>query len=198
MSKNQNNMIYETIVTTVNLQGAPHVTPFGIRFQHELIVLSPYKPSTTLDNILATQAAVVNLTDDVRIFAGALVGKQSWQLRPADKVTGYRLADSLAHKELQLVRVEDDPIRPQLLMQIVSAAEHAAFQGFNRAQAAVIELAVLVSRLKRLPMDKIDQEMAYLKIAVEKTAGIREQEAWDWLVEAVENHRAMLNNENLA
>jgi len=55
-----------------------------------------------------------------------------------------------------------------------------------------------VSRLKRLPMEKISQEMEYLAIAIEKTAGPRELEAWGWLVEAVSNHRAALNNENLA
>jgi len=76
--------------------------------------------------------------------------------------------------------------------------QHQAFQGFNRAQAAVIELAVLVSRLKRLPMEKIRQEMDYLAIAIEKTAGPRELEAWAWLTEAVNNHQAALNDENLA
>ena len=89
-------------------------------------------------------------------------------------------------------------MRPRLFLEVVHEAQHASFQGFNRAQAAVIELAVLVSRLKRLPMEKIQHEMDYLQIAIEKTAGERELEAWSWLVEAVENHQAGLNNENLA
>lgn len=191
-------MIYETIVSTINGQGDTHVTPFGIRMQDGLVVISPYKPSTTLQNILATGQAVLNLTDDVRVFAGALVGRQVWSLLPAEKVIGYRLADTLAHKELKLLKVEDDLVRPQLFLKIVHEAQHAPFQGFNRAQAAVIELAVLVSRLKRLPMEKIQQEMDYLRIAIEKTAGERELQAWSWLEEAVENHQADLNNENLA
>lgn len=191
-------MIYETIVSTINSQGKAHVTPFGIRMQEGLIVISPYKPSTTLENILATGYAVVNMTDDVRVFAGALTGREVWSLLPAEKIQGNRLADALAHKELKLVKIEEDAIRPQLFMQVVHEAQHAAFQGFNRAQAAVIELAVLVSRLKRLPMEKIQQEMDYLRIAIEKTAGARELEAWAWLTEAVDNHMAALNNENLA
>lgn len=191
-------MIYETIVTTINAHGDAHVTPFGIRMQDGLVVISPYKPSTTLQNILATGHAVLNLTDDVRVFAGALVGRQVWSLLPAEKVAGYRLVDTLAHKELKLLKVEDDLVRPQLFLEIVHEAQHAPFQGFNRAQAAVIELAVLVSRLKRLPMEKIQQEMDYLRIAIEKTAGERELQAWSWLVETVENHQADLNNENQA
>jgi hypothetical protein len=191
-------MIYETIVSTVNEQGDVHVTPFGIRMQDDLVVISPYKPSSTLQNILRSGHAVLNLTDDVRVFAGALLERQVWSLLPAEKIAGYRLADTLAHKELKLVRVEDDLVRPQLFLEVVHTVQHASFQGFNRAQAAVIELAVLVSRLKRLPMEKIQQEMDYLRIAIEKTAGERELQAWSWLVEAIENHQADLNNENLA
>lgn len=191
-------MIFETIVTTVNTAGEAHVTPFGIRLESEMVVISPYKPSTTLQNILATEHAVLNMCDDVRIFAGALTGHQCWQLLAADKIAGYRVADALAHQELKLVLMQDDAVRPQLFLKVVHESQNKPFMGFNRAQAAVIELAVLVSRLKRLPMEKIKQEITYLQIAIDKTAGERELEAWSWLMEAVSNHEAMLNNENLA
>jgi hypothetical protein len=163
-----------------------------------LVIISPYKPSTTLDNILATRHAVLNLIDDVRVFAGALTQRSPWTLVAAEKIIGSRLADCLVHKELKLVKVEDDPIRPNLYLELVHESQHGSFQGFNRAQAAVIELAVLVSRLKRLPLDKITQEMTYLQIAIEKTAGPRELEAWGWLTEAVENHMATLDQNNIA
>ena len=68
---------------------------------------------------------------------------------------------------------------------MVYRASHAPFEGFNRAQAAVVEAAILVSRLDLLPREKIEQEMAYLANAVRKTAGPSEQQAWDWLVERV-------------
>jgi hypothetical protein len=67
---------------------------------------------------------------------------------------------------------------------------HAPFLGFNRAQSAVIEGAVLVSRLRMLPPEKVDAEMAYLQIAIDKTAGAEEREAWGWLREAIDRHRA--------
>jgi len=191
-------MIFETIVTTVNTAGEAHVTPFGIRLESGMVVISPYKPSTTLQNILATEHAVLNMCDDVRIFAGALTGYQCWQLLAADKISGCRVADALAHQELKLVSMQDDAVRPQLFLKVVHESQHKSFMGFNRAQAAVIELAVLVSRLKRLPMEKIKQEITYLQIAIDKTAGERELEAWSWLMEAVNNHEAMLDNENLA
>ena len=64
-----------------------------------------------------------------------------------------------------------------------ASISHAPFQGFNRAQAAILEAAILVSRLHMLPRDRIERELAYLRSAVEKTAGLREVEAWSWLTE---------------
>jgi uncharacterized protein len=40
-----------------------------------------------------------------------------------------------------------------------------------------------LTRLHILPREKIDREIAYLSIAVEKTAGPSEREAWSWLME---------------
>jgi hypothetical protein len=61
--------------------------------------------------------------------------------------------------------------------------------GFNRAQAAVLELAILVSRLPMLPQEKIDTEIKYLEIALEKTAGKDEIEAWGWLMDRISEYR---------
>jgi hypothetical protein len=36
----------------------------------------------------------------------------------------------------------------------------------------------------------VDAEMNYLQIAIDKTAGPEEHEAWGWLTEAVARHRA--------
>ena len=186
-------MIFETIITTINAESEPHVTPFGVRYEGENVVISPYKPSTTLTNILATKHAVMNLTDDVRVFAAALTNRQAWQLLPADKVKGFRLANCIEHVELALIEVRDDAVRPQLVMQKVHTQHHQAFNGLNRAQAAVIELAVLVSRLHMLSKEKIQTEMQYLQIAIDKTAGENELQAWSWLVEKVNQFYAQAN-----
>ena len=52
----------------------------------------------------------------------------------------------------------------------------------------MVEAAILVSRLHMLPIEKIDAERAYLQIAIDKTAGPQEREAWQWLCEAVARH----------
>lgn len=177
--------INETIVTTQSVEGQVHITPFGIREQNGNILIAPFKPSTTLQNILDTKVAVVNLTDDVRIFAGALTKKLRCEVMPAEKINGVRLVNTLAHLELELIDVIEDDQRPTLVMQVVNEVNHHPFRGFNRVQAAVIELAVLASRLHMLPKEKVMQEKDYLQIAIDKTAGEDELEAWQWLEASV-------------
>lgn len=185
-----NDVIYETVVTTVATDGTPHVAPMGVRYQGAQVLLMPFKPSTTHDNIVASGHAVLNLVTDTRVFAGCVTGRRDWACVPAERVPGVRLACALGHVELRLDERIDDAQRPQLRMARVHEVQHAPFIGFNRAQAAVLEGAVLVSRLRMLPAAKVDAEMAYLQIAIDKTAGPGEHEAWGWLTEAVARHRA--------
>lgn len=191
-------MIYETVITTVNADGSAHIAPFGIRERDGMVIIAPFRPSTSLDNLLRTGRAVVNLTDDVRVFAGALTGRRDWPVRRATQIDGYVLEAALAHRELELAEIKEDPVRPELSFRIVHETTHAPFRGFNRAQAAVLEAAVLVSRLHMLPPEKIASEIKYLTIAIDKTAGEREQQAWDWLIERIENYNAAQRGDNQA
>ena len=183
-------MILETVVITVDADGAPHIAPMGIREEGDLVVLAPFRPSTTLDNLTSNGAAVVNLTDDVRVIAGCLTGRRDWPTRPATRIRGRVLEPALAHRELEVERTEDDEVRPRFYCREVHGESHGPFRGFNRAQAAVVEAAILVSRLHMLPAEKIDTELAYLNIAIEKTAGPNESEAWEWLLERIAEFRA--------
>lgn len=179
--------IYETLVSTQSAAGRVHLAPMGVRYEGQIVVLMPFKPSATLDNILATGRAILNLSDDARVFAGCVTGRREW---PTEAVEGgRRLRDCLAHVPLTLAEHDDDRQRPVLRMQAGEKVVHGAFPGFNRARAAIIEAAVLVSRLDMLAAEKVDAEMRYLQIAIDRTAGARELEAWRWLQAAVAEHR---------
>jgi hypothetical protein len=181
--------IIESIITTEAPDGTVHIAPMGVIWREGHPVLAPFRPSTTLDNLTSHPFAVINHTDDVRVFAGCLTGRRDWPVRPAERVKGNVLVGALSHQELEVERREDDALRPRFHCRIVHEATHAPFRGFNRAQAAVIEAAILVSRLDMLKAEKIDREMEYLAIAVGKTAGPREQEAWEWLTARIKEHR---------
>jgi hypothetical protein len=181
-------MIHETIVTTLNADGSTHIAPMGVRELDGLVVVAPFRPSHTLDNLERARAAIVNLTDDVRVFAGCLTGRHDWPLCAARRLPIRRLEAALSHRELEVLRVDEDPQRPRFHCTVVHAETHAPFRGFNRAQAAVLEAAILVSRMHLLPMERIRREMDYLRNAVDKTAGEREREAWSWLQQRIDEH----------
>lgn len=183
-------LIHESILTTAAPEGATHIAPLGFRREGEYIVLAPFHPSRTLDNLRQGGVAALNHTDDMRVFAGSLTGRRDWPLVPCEQIACGRLAGALSHVELEVARVEEDAVRPRFLCRQVGGGSHGVYPGYNRAQAAVIEACILVSRLGMLPREKIQQEMAYLAIAVDKTAGPRELEAWEWLTARVAAHLA--------
>lgn len=187
--------INEIILITQCEDGSPYIAPFGVRKREDLILIAPFKPSTSLDNLLSGRIATINTTDDVRVFAGTLTGRRNWLVE--DKKGALILQSTLAYQLLKLEKLEDDNQRPRLYFKVIKEEVLNPFQGYNRAQAAVIELCVLVSRLHILPIEKITSEMEYLRIAIEKTAGDNELEAWSWLVEAIENHRAQLSGKSI-
>ena len=116
----------------------------------------------------------------MRVFAGCLTGRRDWPLTPATRVAAPRLAATLSHLELVVIEVREHELRPRFVCRVAHRASHAPFQG-NRAQAAVIEGAVLVSRLHMLPRAEVEAELGRLEIIVGKTAGPMEAEAWGWL-----------------
>ena len=182
--------IRESIITTLHENGTVHIAPMGVHETEKGLMLAPFKPSATLNNLLREGTATINYPDDVRIFAGCLTGRRDWPTHPTDVVAGIRLLDCLAHTEVKVHTHEDDELRPKFYCDVVHEQTHKPFHGYNRAQFAVIELAILVSRLNMLPAEKIDAEIEYLLIGMNKTAGDREKEAWNWLMEKVIEFKA--------
>ncbi|MGE0120037.1 MAG: DUF447 domain-containing protein [Dongiaceae bacterium] len=191
-------MIWECIVATQNRAGIVHIAPLGLIEEGEHLVIAPFRPSLTLDNLRENPCAVANYTDDVLVFAGCLTGRRDWPTRPATTIPGAVLDQALAHAELRVAGVAEDELRPRFRCAVVHEESHRPFHGFNRAQAAVVEAAILVSRLHMLAPEKVERETAYLQIAIDKTAGPRERQAWAWLMERIAEHRARAEAERRA
>ena len=187
--------IVETIVTTANAKGEVHIAPLGLIEDGARWIIAPFKPSKTLDNLREYPFAVASHTDDVRVFAGCVTGRKTWPLVPAHTIKGGRLAECVSHWELKVENVIEDELRPRFICAIVHRETHKPWEGFSRAQAAVLELAVLTTRLNMLPPEKIENELKYLEIAISKTAGPREEEAWGWLLEKITAWRQAMFDE---
>ncbi|MGU3463287.1 DUF447 domain-containing protein [Methylobacterium sp. C33D] len=178
-------LILETIVTTVSPEGELHLVPFGLIGEAEGYVLAPFRPSPTIANLEANPCFAASSPRDIRVIAGAVTGRREWPTLPCAAIEGRRLADSFGHAEFAVAAVEAHETRPRFRGRMVHSAAHAPFIGYNRAQAAVLEAAILSTRLHMLEPDKVLTEMAYLAIAIGKTAGPHEREAWGWIEDKV-------------
>ena len=179
-------MIHEVIVTTINKDKKVHIAPMGVKIlqsdSKKLVQISPFKPSQTLNNILETKIATVNFIDNVKVFSGIVTGeKKDWELEVSDDKCAPHLQNTNTHMNVKVSEDHDDPVRPRIICEVINEQIHRPFLGFNRAQFSVIELAVLSTRLGRIDDNKIKDEMKYLKIGIDKTAGKNEKEAWEWI-----------------
>ena len=177
--------ILETIVTTLSPEGALHLVPFGLIREGQDFVLAPFRPSPTIANLESSPYFAASSPSDVRVIAGVVTGRRDWPVVDCERIPGKRLAHCLGHAEFEVVEVRDDEVRPRYRGRMLHAQAHKPFLGFNRAQAAVLEAAVLSTRLSMLAPEKIISEMTYLAIAISKTAGPDEREAWDWIEDKV-------------
>ena len=184
-------MIHEVIVTTICNEGIVHIAPMGIRFIDKQVVISPFKPSTTLNNITENNIATINFIDDVRVFAGIVSRhKKDWELSArTDLEIVPNLTLTNTFYNVVVNEYQEDDKRPNIICDIKNSAVIKPFLGFNRAQFSVIEAAVLLSRLGMISMDKIDREIEYLKIGIDKTAGPHELEAWGWIQDKILSYK---------
>ena len=178
-------LIRECVVTTINASGEPHLAPLGLIEDGEHWIIAPFRPSTTLVNLEKTLKATASFIDDAEIFAGFVTGKRNWPIETIADWPAPRLAAALAHAELEVIRVEPDELRPRFVCAVRRIENHKPFLGMNRARAAVLEAAILATRLHMLPREKVEHEIEYLKIAIDKTAGDVERRAWERVMEKI-------------
>ncbi len=178
-------MIIETILTTVSPAGSMNFAPMGVEWDEEEIIIKPYKQTTTYPNLKATGVAVVNLTDNVLIFARGAISNAEFPWRPAERVRGAVLRDVCSWREVEVCDMDDKEERARFTTRVVHRGFHREFLGFNRARHAVLEAAILATRTKFLPIDQILSDFERLQVIVEKTAGPVEREAMALLTDHV-------------
>ena len=186
-------MIIESIVTTIDAAGVVNCAPMGVEWDgrdESPIVLKPFLQTATYRNVVATNAAVVNIVDDVRVFARAAISNPVYPTVAATVVRGVVLADCCAWRELEIVAIDSTPPRSRVDTVTRHRGSNRDFIGFNRARHAVLETAIYATRLHLLPREFIDSEVQRLQVIVDKTAGPREFEAMALLTEFIRSRPA--------
>lgn len=170
-------MIIETIVTTMDSSGQVNFAPMGVEWGEEEIAIKPYKETTTYPNLKATGVAVVNLTDNILVFARGAISKPQFPWHPAVRVRGAVLDDACSWREVEVETSDEREARARFTARIVHRGFRREFLGFNRARNAVLEAAILATRTKFLPIEEILSDFERLQVIVDKTAGPVEREA---------------------
>jgi hypothetical protein len=171
--------IVETVTTTINPDGTVNCAAMGVEWGEETIVIKPYRPTRTLRNLRARGAAVVNLTDDILLFAQAALGDPQPPTRATEAVDGAVLADACSWREVVVEAIDESGPRARVSTRVVARGVGREFLGLNRARHAVLEASIVASRARRLPAEEVRAELRRLQLLVDKTAGPREREAME-------------------
>lgn len=185
-------MILEGLVTTRSSSGTINLAPMGPICNAELteFIFRPFKTSTTYQNLTAHPEGVFHTTDDVLLIARGAIGQigEMPEVVAASSIEGVRLADCCQSFEFRVTDFDASEDRTILTAQIVTRITHRTFLGFNRAKHAVIEAAILATRLHLLAYEHVLSEFEKYQVIVEKTAGDQEFEAFDLLKDYVLAH----------
>ena len=175
-------LILEGVVTTINEDGSPNISPMGPIVDAEIsrLHLRPFSTSKTFANLQRGLSGVFHVTDDADLIARAAIGRLADRpaLRPAESTSGVILSDACRWYEFTVDAIDASQDRTDIFATVVDRGIHREFLGFNRAKHAVIEAAILATRVEFIPRMQILQEIDRLRTIVDKTGSAAEHEAF--------------------
>jgi hypothetical protein len=183
-------IVLEGVVTTLDERGEPTISPMGPRVREAMdrFVLRPFKSSRTFANLERHGEGVFHVTDDVELIARGAIGLATSAVLPALLVRGCYLPDSCRAYEFRIVASDLRDDRASFEAEVLHVHRLRDFFGFHRARHAVIEAAILATRLHLVDREAVLEEFARLRVLVEKTGGEREHRAFRLLEQHVARH----------
>jgi len=181
--------IVEGILTTQNEDGSVNVAPMGPRVdaQFERFLLRPFPGSRTYENLLRTRQGTFHITDDVEILARTAVGQLDCvpEFSPHSDEQFHVLADCCRWYKLQATDIDTSGQRAQVICQPVEMGRVRDFFGWNRAKHAILEAAILATRVHLIPADQREATLAMLAPMVEKTGDTKERGVFAFLCDEI-------------
>lgn len=155
------------------------------------LILRPFTSSATYRNLKATGEGVFHVTDDALLIARGAIGKVTarWNSSDASPTTvsaavthaqhirGVVLADACRYYEFEVVTLDDSQERTRIEAKVVHTQTQRDFLGFNRAKHAILEAAILATRLHLTGCAPVLAEYEKLQPAIDKTGGEAEHQA---------------------
>lgn len=178
-------MILEGIVTTTNLDGTTNISPMGpnVEPEFETFELRPFQSSRTYKNLSQNRCGVLHVVDDVLLIAQAAI--HQWIRKPtlvdADVVDVQRLSEACEAHEFEVSFLDASSDRTTVKCRVVRKHFGPRFFGFNRGKHAVLEAAILATRVNFLPGSEVQSRFRELYTSIEKTGGQDEHRAFELL-----------------
>ena len=185
-------LVLEGLVSTLDASGTPHLAPMGPHVPSERFdrfTLRPFPTSQTFRNLKAHGEGVLHVTDDALLLARAAIGPVDAEYEPAEQIRGWLLRDCCRFFEFRVESIDESEPRMRIEAVVVRSGRRWDFFGFNRAKHAIVEAAVLATRIGLLPAAEIAAEFRRLAAIVEKTGGPAEHEAMRLLQAHLEKPR---------
>lgn len=182
-------MILEGLVTTLDENGEVRIAPMGpiVSPDWRTMVLRPFTTAHTFENLRRTGQGIFHVTDDVELIARSAIDRLSDrpQVRKAESVEGMILIDACRYYGFRVESMAEDESRATISCRIVERGFQREFFGFCRAKHAVIEAAILATRVHLSDTQNLTAELARLAPLVEKTGGESEQRAYALLTDYI-------------
>jgi uncharacterized protein len=185
-------MIVEGLLTTLDGAGQFNIAPMGpiVKGDFDRLVLRPFQTSQSFRNLAASRCGVFHVVDRIEVIAAAAIGAltESPACEPATVISGRVLSQCCRWFEFQVDQIDDSDKRTEIDTTIVFRGQRRPFLGFNRARHAIIEAAILATRVHLLDRNDILHKFANLRAAVMKTGGQAERDTFESLSQFVMQH----------
>ena len=168
-------MIVECIFSTVNSAGELNFAPMGLVWGEQEITVRPFVQTSTYENLQANGYGVASLTDDVQAYIKTSLHREALPHFAAKAVPGAVYEGACSWRELQVIDMKDDGLRADVRCRVLESGWLREFIGFCRARNAVIEAAILATRLRFYKPEWILERLSEYAEIVKKTGDAPEE-----------------------
>ncbi len=178
-------MIIEGVITTQNADRTTNFAAMGPIVDESLdqFVLRPFQSSQTFANLEARREAVFHVTDDVELLVRSALNRIEVMppTSPGRQVDVPVIQTACRWYELRVESIDAVQPRTEIHCEVLERGTLREFFGFCRAKHAVIEAAILASRVHLLTKSDVLDEFERLRTIVDKTASPQELRAFEFL-----------------
>ncbi len=179
-------MIIETILSTLDENGNPNFAPMGLVWGDEFITVRPFRNTCTCRNLLSSGYGVANLTDDVRAYVECGLYEEILPGFPAKVVPGVVFQGACSWREMAVISRGGSDDRAELRCRVMHKGRQKDFLGFCRAGNAVIEAAILATRLGLFDRATVAERLIQYGEIVDKTGDENEKQAFQLIRDYVQ------------